>query len=165
MKVILEYKGKVAFETIEHLLAKLKNMPAYRAIQNPDRKRIYSIFVECIENINKHTISEAIPVNDCNREPYIRLTKQEAEFVISSGNIIMNEGIDRLKNRLEQINQLDEVGLKTSYTDIIDREFVSEEDGSGLGLITIGLKAKNKIQYHFVSLNDQCSFFEMKVSV
>ena len=165
MEVILGHKGEVAFETIDLLLAKLKALPAYSAINMSDRKRIYCIFVECIENISKHAKPDSVSMIDKNNESYIYLIKQEAEYVISTGNVIRKERIDRLRNRLEQITQQDKVGLRASYTEIIEKEFISEEDGSGLGLITIGLNAKSKIQYHFTSLNDQYSFFEMKISV
>lgn len=165
MEVILEHKGEVAFKTIDLLLAKLKALPAYKAINMTDRKRIYSIFVECIENINKHTIPNSVSVKENDTEPYIYLISQETEFVISTGNVIRKELIDPLRNRLEQINHYDKKRLKASYTDIVNKEALSEENGSGLGLITIGLKAKNKIHYHFTSLNDQYSYFEMKISV
>lgn len=165
MEVILEHKGEVAFSTIDRLLAKLKAQPSYRAINLSLRNRIYSIFVECVENIKKHTIPNSNSYKENNREPYISLISKETEYIISTGNSIRNERIDQLKERLEQINQMDKEGLKASYTEIIDKELLSEEDGSGLGLITIGLKAKNKIHYHFTTLNEKYSFFEMKITV
>ncbi len=165
MEVILGHKGEVAFQTIDLLLAKLKALPAYKAISMTDRKRIYSIFVECIENINKHTIPDSVSVDEINMEPYIYLISQETEYVISTGNVVRKERIDPLRNRLEQINHYDKDRLKASYTNIVNKEALSEENGSGLGLITIGLKAKNKIHFHFTPLNDHYSFFEMKISV
>lgn len=165
MEVILEHKGEVTFDTIDLLLAKLKALPAYTAMSLSLRKRIYSIFVECVENINKHTIPNSVSHRENNRAPYINLINEESEYVISTGNIIRKERIDQLKNRLELINQMDKEGLKASYTYIVDKELLSEEDGSGLGLITIGLKSKNKIHYDFSTLNEKYSFFEMKISV
>ena len=164
LELILEHKGEVAIETIDMLLAKLKALPAYRAINQTERKRIYSIIVECIENINKHTPSEPFLIKDKSKEPYLYLVNNDDEYVISTGNVISNERIDHLQNRLLQINQQDKEGLKATYENIIDREFNSD-DGSGLGLITIGLKAKNKIRYRFTVLNDRFSWFEMKITV
>ena len=163
--VILGHKGGVAFETIDMLLAKLKDLPAYKAIHISERKRIYSVFVECIENINRYTDAEQIWIEDKSSEPYIYLINKDNEYVISTGNMIRNEHIHHLEDRLVQINQLDKEGLRESYENILDRETNSEENGSGLGLITIGLKAKNKINYQFTMLNDEFSLFEMRIVI
>jgi len=165
LEVILGYKGEVAFETIDPLLERLKKLPAYQAIKIPVRKRVYSIFVECIENIYKHTITDSLHVNDKTIVPFINLGMQDEKYIISTGNVIRNKSINKLRNRLEQINQLDKAGLKASYADIINKEFISDVEGAGLGLITISLKAENKINYNFTFLNDQYSFFEMKISI
>jgi len=77
----------------------------------------------------------------------------------------MNESINKLINRLEHINQLDRAGLKASYAEIINKESISDEDGAGLGLIIIALNSKNEIDYNFTSLNDQYSYFELKITI
>lgn len=162
-EVILGYKGIVTFENIDPLLEKLKKLPAYLAIKKSVRKRLYSIFVECIENIDKHTIAESILVNDKIMEPYINLCKQDEKYIINTGNVIRIKNIDRLRNRLEQINRQDKEGLKASYTEIINKEYISEVEGAGLGLITVALKAEGNIHHSFTPLNDQYSYFEMKI--
>ena len=85
-EVILGYKGTVTFKTIDPLLEKFKKLPAYLAINKPVRKRLYCIFVECIENIDKHTITDTIHVNDEIIEPYIYLCKQDDTYIINTGN-------------------------------------------------------------------------------
>jgi hypothetical protein len=165
LEVILEYKGVVTFETIDPLLERLKKLLAYMSLQKSVRKRIYCIFVECIENIYKHSITDSLYVNDENILPYIYLSKQNNKHIIDTGSIVTNNSIKRLRSRLEQLNQLDKSGLKASYADTINKEFISDEEGAGLGLIIIALKAENKINYNFKSLTDQYSYFEMKISV
>ena len=71
--------------------------------------------------------------------------------------------MERLSSRLEQIYQLDKEGLKASYTEIINKEYISEVEGAGLGLITVALKAEGNIHHSFTPLNDQFSYFEMKI--
>jgi hypothetical protein len=163
--IIFEYKGSVDFETIDPLIEKLKKLPAYQAIERSVQKRIYSIIVECLENIYKHSISDSSYINEDNIAPYLSLYRQHDKYIIGTGNIVLNKSIDGLRNRLEQINQMDRPGLKASYADIINQEFISDEDGAGLGLLTIGLKTETKINYHFTSLDDQYSYFEMKISI
>jgi hypothetical protein len=165
LEILLEHKGTVVFETIDPLLERLRKLPACLELDRSVQKRIYSIFVECLENIYRHTNTDSLYGNDKNMEPYIFLGKQNEKYIIGSGNVILNKGINKLKNRLEHINQLDRAGLKASYADIINKESVSDDDGAGLGLIITALHAKNEMKYNFTSLNDQYSYFELKITI
>ena len=79
--------------------------------------------------------------------------------------MIGNKNIDRLRNRLERIIQLDKEGLKDFYTEIINKEYISDEEGAGLGLITVAMKTERDINYNFTLLDDQYSYFEMKITL
>ena len=165
LEVILGYKGEVDFETIDLLLGRLKKLSEYQAIKRSVQKRVYSTFVECMENIYKHNITESLNVNGKTILPYINLGKQDDKYIINTGNVIADKSINKLRKRLEQIGQLDKEGLKALYANIIDKEFISDEEGAGLGLITIALKTEHKINYNFTSLNDHYSYFEMNISI
>lgn len=163
-KVILEYCGVVTFEKIDRMLDKLSEMPAFLQLTRSIQKKLYAIFVECIENIYKNT-GNGKDILNTNNLPYIQLGKQDDKFFISSGNIIANKRINTLKKRLDKINLLDHEGLKSEYAEILDKEWISNEEGAGLGLITIALRSGNKIKYNFTSLDDHHSYYEMKIDV
>jgi hypothetical protein len=164
-EIILEYKGIFSFENIDPLLEKLKTLPAYLRIRKKLRKKLYSIFVECAENIDKHTVTESILVNDKILEPYIILYMQDEKYIIETGNVIRNKNMDGLRKRFEQINRLDMEGLKATYAEKINKEYISEAEGAGLGLITVALKAEGNIHHSFTPLNDRYSYFEMKITI
>jgi hypothetical protein len=162
-EVIFEYKGKVTFDTIDPLLDKLKVQSGFRNLKRGIQKRLYSVFVECIENIYKYEANDLDQVN--NKKPYISLGKQDDQFVISTGNIIANQRIKGLQSRLERINRQDHAGLMTSYSKIIDQDIISSEEGAGLGLITIALISHNRINYTFTSVDQYRSYFEMNILI
>jgi hypothetical protein len=164
-KVILEYSGIITFEKIDRMLDKLSEMPAFLQLTRSIQKKLYAIFVECIENVYKNTGNGKDYLNTKNKLPYIRLGKKDDKFFISSGNTIPNFRIKTLKGRLDKINLLDHEGLKSEYAEILDKESISNEEGAGLGLITIALRSGNKIKYNFTSLDDQHSYYEMKIDV
>jgi len=161
-EVILEYKGAVTFEKIDTLLTELKAQPAFREFKKTDQKRVYSIIVECLENIYKHTYSNQLE-EDEKVLPYFNFGKLDDKYIVSAGNLISNNEINELKNELEQINRLDRDGLRASYEEIINNESNSNENGAGLGLITIALKSENKIKYNISSIDNNYSFFEMTI--
>ena len=165
MEVLLEHKGTIVFETIDQLLEKLKQLPAYLALKRSVQKKIYCVFVESIENIYRHLNTYTPYDVDNNLVPYIRLSKQDENFIIDTGNAVSNKNINKLKFSLDQINKLDKAGLKASYAEIINKDIISDEDGAGLGLIIIALNAKKKIDYNFTTIDDQYSYFELKISI
>ena len=164
-EVILEYSGNVTFAKIDRMLDRLSEMPAFRQLRRNIQKKLYGIFVECIENIYKNTGNGRDNPNINKKLPYIRLGKQDDIFCISSGNIIANKRINNLKHRIDAINHLDREGLKSAYAEILDQETLSAEEGAGLGLITIAMRSGNKIKYNFTSLDEQHSYYEMKIHV
>ena len=165
VEVILEYKGEITFERIELMLKRLRKLHAYRAIKKSVRKRIYSIYIECIENIYKHAVTDSHYVSDKTTLPYILLGKQDEKYIISTGNVISNNSVNKLRKSLEQLNQLDKKGLKESCAEMLDKEFIPDEKGAGLGWIIIATKAESKIKYNFTPLNDRHSYFEINLSI
>ncbi len=162
-EVIFEYRGTVTYDTIDPLLDKLKVQSGFRKLKRGIQKRLYSVFVECIENIYKYEANDLDHVN--NKKHYISLGKLDDQFIISTGNIIANERIQGLQSRLERINRQDHIELMTSYSEIIDKDIISNEEGAGLGLITIALQSHNKINYTFTTIDQYHSYFEMNVLI
>jgi hypothetical protein len=165
MEVIFNYKGEITFDTIDLLLNRLKQLPAYQAIRKSIQKKVYSVFVECVDNLYKHRVPDSRLTNGKEVQPYILLTSEDDKYIISTGNVVTNDSIQGLSDNLELINQYDRQGLKSSYAEIVNKDIISDEDGAGLGLITIALKTDDKIGYKFKSIDDRYSYFEMKISI
>jgi hypothetical protein len=165
MEVIFEYKGIINFETIDLQLNRLKKIPAYRAISKSVQKKVYSVIVECLDNIYKHKIADSLSVNGKEILPYIILTRENDKYIIKTGNVVTNDNIQDLRDNLKQINLHDRIGLKSLYAEIVSKDIISDEDGAGLGLITIAMKTEKRINYEFNLINDQNSYFEMQIII
>jgi hypothetical protein len=79
-----------------------------------------------------------------------------------AGNTVHNDEKDKLVRRLNHINQLDEVALRTLYDSRINRESKQDDKGAGLGFIFMALKS-GKINYNFTSINNGFSYFEIEI--
>ena len=165
MEVIFEYKGIINFETIDLQLNRLKKIPTYRAIRKSVQKKVYSVIVECLDNIYKHKITDSLSVNGKEILPYIILTRENDKYIIKTGNVVTNDNIQDLRDNLKQINMHDRVGLKSLYAEIVSKDIISDDDGAGLGLITIAMKTEKRINYEFNLINDQNSYFEMQIII
>ncbi len=160
-QTILNYKGPIEFEVVETLLQKVKGDLEKHDIKKVLKKRVYNVIVECVENMLKHTTKTA----NSNLHPYILLEKGQQSFQIITGNLIANAEVKSLTTRLDQVNKLDAEGLKAFYEKQITREDIFQQEGAGLGIITIAQKSNSQIDYTFTKVDDELSVFEIRVTI
>ena len=164
-KIFLDYTGPVDQKIIDQLLQSLKKTKEFNSLNKTQGKRIYSILVECLENISKHT-----PKNIAGNHvklPYISAGEWDDSISIYAGNPIQQEKQDLLIKRLDKVNNMDHEELITLYEKILNREtrLTDNGAGAGLGFILMKYKSGKKIDYSFTRINDDLSFFELQISV
>lgn len=161
VETILNYEGPIEFEITEVLLQKVKSDLEPLDIRKVLKKRVYNILVECIENILRHKASAA----NTTIHPYIKLESLEKAFLITAGNLIDKEEVNDLQEKLDVVAEQDKEQLQKMYEEQINKEEIITHNGAGLGILTIALKSKNKIDYSFKSVDNDYSVFELRVSV
>ncbi|NOQ26723.1 MAG: hypothetical protein GQ564_15290, partial [Bacteroidales bacterium] len=82
-----------------------------------------------------------------------------------TGNVIENDKIVELTEMLDHINSLDRDGLKQLYKSQMKEGRLSEKGGAGLGFIDIARKTGNKLEFHFLPIDESSSFFLLTSSV
>jgi hypothetical protein len=161
--VFLDYHGLIDLPEIESLLTKLKKSKEFGDLNITMRKRTYSLFVECIENIYKYSALKNS--NDKKLQPHISVRKKDGKIIINAGNPVTEDVRDKLTKKLEKINNADDAELKTMRQLRVTRDSVKGENGAGLGLICMVLKSGNKINYSFNSLISGYLYYEMQISL
>jgi hypothetical protein len=73
--------------------------------------------------------------------------------------------VELLKDKLAVITSLDKIGLKKLYKEQIKKTLDPESTGAGLGLIDMARRASGKLQYSIQDIDEQLSFFTLKVQV
>jgi hypothetical protein len=88
-----------------------------------------------------------------------------SDFFIRSGNVIKAEKVQNLQRKIDQINNLDKDGLKQLHMQAIKESLNKEEcSNAGLGLISIARKSGQRIDYEFVEMDKENSFFSFHAS-
>ena len=161
--IIMNYHGPVDLKVIDLLLNNLKKTKTFTAFNKTIGKRVYSLVVECLENISKH--SAFISSKDPRMQPRVSVTIENNKIIILSGNPLRNDAKDNLVRRLDLINQSDEATLNTMYENKINTDLKNNEKCGGLGFLTIALKSGNKIIYSFNPLTKGYLYFEMQITL
>ena len=161
--IFLEYTGQVDCKIIDQLLEKFKKRPEFINLDKSAGNRVYSILVECLENILKYSVKK--PVFGSKLQPTISVRKLNDKIIIKAGNPVTSDKTGELTMRLNQLNHLDEKELNTLYENTINKKMQQNGDGAGLGFILMKLKSGNEIDYNFNRVDIDHTYFELNISV
>jgi hypothetical protein len=159
--IFLNYKGRIDWPVIDSLLTELKNTSEFQGLFTTTRKRTYSLIVESIENICKHSGLKSS--DDTKVQPEILVKNKDNQITIITGNSVPEDKKEKLTQKLDYINSLDCSELKKMHETRINKKPVPGENGAGLGLICMAFKSGNKLSYRFRPLVPGYLFFELEI--
>jgi hypothetical protein len=154
------YRGFVTNDNSVPLLMLLEKEMANSEFGFVGRKRLFMFVLESLQNVSRHTIKSRYA--DMSMVVY---SKTDDGYTVTTGNVLPNAGIEDLKIKLEEINSLKTKEIRTIYRKMLSSAEFSEKGGAGLGLIEMARKTGNKIDYDFVRLDDEYSYFILSKTV
>lgn len=161
--ILLDYHGPVDFPVIDSLLLELKKKKEFEDLQTIIKKRTYSLIVECIENIYKHSAFKMS--TDQTVQPHIIVRNEETKITITAGNTITPDKREKLTNRLESVNSMTVAELRKLHETRINIKPEKGENGAGLGFICMAFKSGNNLNYNFTPLASGYLYFEVHISI
>lgn len=160
--IILSFKGDFNQDLVNAILLLAERNPGVQGGATLVRARVFSVMVECMQNIRKYG---AVNESGSEQKPGIVLVCRDKKgYSVKTGNLVLNEEVDALHARLEQIQGLSKEQLKSLHKDVLAKTQLSEKSGAGLGLISIARKCDEFI-YKFKPLNDRVSFFSLDLHI
>ncbi len=84
---------------------------------------------------------------------------------LTTGNLIPNDKVDHLKEKLDTINRYDKAGLKELFRKSLSGQTTDSESTGNMGLIDMARKSGNKLIYQFEKINDLYSYYTLTVKV
>jgi hypothetical protein len=86
-------------------------------------------------------------------------------FYIISANLINNDKIPSVREKLERVNTLDKSELNKLYREVLTNKQINEKGGAGLGFIEMVRKTRGKLPFDFVEVDDKQSMFFMQIEL
>lgn len=121
--------------------------------------------MECLQNITKHQDEMDIGDDDVDSNGIFVLQKSSKCYLITTGNLIENENIPPLREKLEKVNRLEEDELKEYYSEIMTQGSISDRGGAGLGLVAMARKSGKKLLFDFKKINEKYSYFYLRTAI
>ncbi len=129
------------------------------------KKKVSFLLAECFQNIIRHAGTEDSDKSKNINSGFFLARNVDDAYFITSGNLIKNENIAGLKEKLEKVNSLDRSSLRALHIDVLAHNNFSEKGGAGLGLIEIARKSGQKIEFVFDSFKANLSTFYNQVKL
>jgi hypothetical protein len=127
------------------------------------KKRVYHVMVEGLQNISRH---QAGGIEDVGSTyGLFAVKKMQDRYILTTGNLIENERIGSLTNKIKKVNGLDKIQLKNYHKEELQNGKISEKRGAGLGLIDIARRSGSKLEYAFNPISNKLSYFYLQTEI
>ncbi len=162
--VLLSFKGAINDDLVAAITSLIEKKMEFKNETPKVKKKVFNILVECLQNLYHHN-ADLNKDENTDMSVVVMIAKNVEGYSIVTGNLIDDVKVDSFKSKLEEINSLDKQGLKELYKTVLTEGKFSEAGGAGLGLIDIGRKSGEPLEYGFIPFNDNYSFFSLNVKI
>jgi len=161
---MMVYKGDFAKASILPIIKIFED-----SIQNLDgniniKKRVYIIMVELLQNISDHAVEYHFENQELKEGIFI-MGKRDDVYLISTGNKVENEQVPQIKSYIESLNKLNYGELRKLYVKNLRKSKKESSEHEGLGLIDIVSESSDKIDFQFVKIDEEHTFFSINVEI
>jgi len=127
------------------------------------KKRIYHTMVEMFQNIIQH--GDDYKQTPDGKAGLFYISENDEEYMLNTGNYISNNKIHILTQKLEHVNHLSSEELEEFYSHrLLDFEIDTAKE-AGLGIIDIRLKTDGKLEYNFLEIDEDYSFYTLRAKI
>lgn len=126
-------------------------------------RRISFIMVECFQNVVRHG-KQADEQKEKSSGLFAARLMGDANYV-SSINMIDIDEVEKLREKLNQLNTIEKDKLKALYLEVLNNEELSSKGGAGLGLIQLARKAGQPISFDFEGLDEKLANFYLSLKL
>lgn len=127
------------------------------------KKKVFNIIIELLQNIYKH--ADDPDTQKEGKSGIFLLGEKNGEYTLTTGNLVLTSRVEGITKAIEQVNSSSLEELDELYIKIMMSEDKVGQKGAGLGFADIKLKSRNNIAFHFNTIDDTYSFFEVQVKV
>ena len=161
----LFYEGEISHDILHGFIGDAERIMKKNGAGDIALRNAYHILIEFLQNICKysafHEHEDDIVVG--YGAMYFGVDKNS--YYIITGNKVKERDKERIQRLVNTVNQLDKKELKQLYIKQLTNSEFNEKQGAGLGFISIKKKNRQPIDYRFVSLDKEQTYYLVKTKV
>ena len=161
--ISLVYLGEFNHQITKMFTTMADNEMGRNEEQKSTRRKVYHSMVETLQNMNKHS-DEIAEKNNIGKGLFL-IGKKEQIYYIITANKVDKDKVGQLTRAIHEVNAATPDELKIMYKKQLREGTLSDKQGAGLGLIDIARKSTRELHYQFIPLDEEFSFFILKVEI
>ncbi len=168
-RIMLSFKGDLSPDLISALLSLVERKMDATEPDNRVRKRVFNVVMECLQNLYHHNSGTFGTDGNGKRkdEPQgvVMIAHEDVGYSVLTGNYMAKAEVSELKHHLDHVNGCEPQQLRELYKSKLGNGKFTKSGGGGLGIIDIARKSGQKLEYGFVPLDNDNTFFSLNVNV
>ena len=166
--VIFSFSGTISQNILSSIAETIEKELHTTGVSFSLIQNIFAVFTEQMQNIMSYS-NERICLGDNSFvSPGICVVgydKNVGHYYVSSANIVSQEGVPGLSEKLNKIIGMNKTELRQYYKELRRSGKETHGRGAGLGFLEMAKKSALPIQYTITQLDNNRSFFEIKVYI
>lgn len=165
--IMYSYSGTFSQGLIEEIGVIIKTKMSANKVTPLKTQKIFSVFIEQVQNIMNFSSDTFIEHESETelREGAVAIGENgDKQIYVISGNLIENANKDKIESIIEKVKDMDKKELKSFYKKQLKENASLDKRSAGLGLIEMAKQSNNKIEYYFNPVNNEYSYFIIKVT-
>ncbi len=163
-ETLLSYSGNVSDASISCLLELAEHKLSQQNDKPTTRKKVFRVLVETLQNLYHH-VDARLP-DETKSSICLTLKKSKREYQVQTTNAVRSSEVTALKKGIDEFNAMTLSELKQYYRQKLSNgHFTTDEAGAGLGFADIIRKSGEKISYSFKPVNQDYSYFSLRIKV
>jgi hypothetical protein len=161
--VYLIWSGHISTDVEKEVLTFTETKLEEEDVELNLRRRVFSILVEILENVARYSPGKE-PEEQFGM-PVAMIGMEQEVFSLTTGNLIRNEQVQDLREKLDLINKYDKVGLKELFRKSLSGQTIKSDSTGNMGLIDMARKSGSKLVYQFEKINELYAYYTLTVKV
>lgn len=162
--IYLIWSGHITTTVGHEVISFAETRMAEEDIKSALRRRIFVTLVEMLENVAKYGADRESEKKYGMPVAIVRLISENS-FRLSTGNLVLNEHVDPLMEKLLLINQNDLAGLRELFKSTLYDQTIDTDSTEKMGLIEMAIKSGSKLDFDFKKVSDLFSYFTLTVNI
>ncbi|CAK0779310.1 DUF2294 domain-containing protein [Azospirillaceae bacterium] len=163
--IIFSYSGYVSDNVLVGLGEAVRQKMQIDETDTTTTKKVFSVFVEQMQNIIRYSAEKIVGGKLDNselRSGIIAIGRDDGRFFVTGGNLVYNSDTPKLRQRLEELRNMDKDELKAAYKNRLRQDPEEGSKGASIGLIEIARRSNGPIVFDFWAIDTQFTFFCLK---
>lgn len=161
--------GPISYSLVTELVEMLEARMEKSGVPLPVASKVFAVVLEQLQNIFKYSDEVVLSDNEEEEDKFrvgvITVALEAGKYVVSSGNQVFNHKLEHLSETLKPLQSMDRDMLRVHHREQRRKATPEGHHGARLGLIHMARKASAPIEYEIDPVNDQLSFFTLKITI